>query len=259
MQTKGLKRILVTALCAFAAGIPAPVEALVFTDNFNDNQIDPTWWTTGTAGTSTIEAVNGRIEMVQGDSADSYAAISLKPWITGDFTVTIDYTLLYWPMPQEWPNDNKARLQLNAYASDSNQLAMERISDRLYSPFSHDSGELYVTHFTGQGVIPVPTDHMSGTMRLVRSGDVVQGSFWDGLNWQLVDNPYSVAGENSLARLIGIGLGSVAPVTPGVRVAIDNFSLNAPSVPAIPEPETYSMLLAGLAMLGYIARKRRQP
>jgi hypothetical protein len=36
-------------------------------------------------------------------------------------------------------------------------------------------------------------------------------------------------------------------------LAIDNFSL---SVAAVPEPETYAMLLAGLGLLGFVARRR---
>ena len=31
-----------------------------------------------------------------------------------------------------------------------------------------------------------------------------------------------------------------------------------PGVPAIPEPETYAMMLAGLGLLGFVARRRRQ-
>jgi len=31
-----------------------------------------------------------------------------------------------------------------------------------------------------------------------------------------------------------------------------------PGIPAIPEPETYAMMLAGLGLLGFVARRRRQ-
>jgi hypothetical protein len=30
------------------------------------------------------------------------------------------------------------------------------------------------------------------------------------------------------------------------------------STPAIPEPETYAMMLAGLGLLGFVARRRRE-
>lgn len=36
-------------------------------------------------------------------------------------------------------------------------------------------------------------------------------------------------------------------------------SANAGTVAAVPEPETYSMMMAGLGLLGFVARKRNQP
>ena len=38
----------------------------------------------------------------------------------------------------------------------------------------------------------------------------------------------------------------------------DNIKLNSP-ISAIPEPQTYAMLLAGLGLLGYTARRRKDP
>jgi hypothetical protein len=35
-------------------------------------------------------------------------------------------------------------------------------------------------------------------------------------------------------------------------------SLTEPNVPAIPEPEIYAMMLAGLGLMGFVARRRRQ-
>lgn len=39
---------------------------------------------------------------------------------------------------------------------------------------------------------------------------------------------------------------------------VDNISLNSANVSPVPEPETYAMLLAGLGLMGGIARRRKQ-
>jgi hypothetical protein len=38
---------------------------------------------------------------------------------------------------------------------------------------------------------------------------------------------------------------------------VDECTLNCPPVPGIPEPETYALMLAGLGLVGYMARRRR--
>jgi hypothetical protein len=48
----------------------------------------------------------------------------------------------------------------------------------------------------------------------------------------------------------------ITPSMPGVTVhSVSGFSY---TVPAVPEPETYAMMLAGLGLLGVAARRRRQ-
>ncbi|MFZ2538609.1 MAG: FxDxF family PEP-CTERM protein [Oscillospiraceae bacterium] len=68
-----------------------------------------------------------------------------------------------------------------------------------------------------------------------------------------VNNLNLLAGDNTLTFK--------SIFVPGVVVHeganIDNISLTATSVAAVPEPETYGMMLAGLAMLGFVSRRRR--
>lgn len=218
--------------------------ALTFTDDFNNNIIDPTWWTVTATGDSTIAAANGRVEIMQG--AAGFAAFSFVTPVVGDFVVTVDYTLI------NWPTNNQERLVLNAYGGPTSQLAIERISDTQYDPSPQRTGEVYLTDFTGQGLLGTPTSDTSGTLRLERTGDTVHGSFWDGTGWNVIGT-YVAAGEGSLARTMGMGMFPGNTTTTGVKVALDNFALYAP----IPEPATSGLLIGGLAWLGFRLSGRR--
>ena len=50
----------------------------------------------------------------------------------------------------------------------------------------------------------------------------------------------------------------VAGVAPAGLAAAYNGSVDTAAAPPIPEPETYAMMLAGLGLMGFVARRRRQ-
>jgi hypothetical protein len=50
---------------------------------------------------------------------------------------------------------------------------------------------------------------------------------------------------------------TVAAFDGGFRVVQGGGTINFAAVPAVPEPETYALLLAGLAAIGFVARRRR--
>ena len=52
---------------------------------------------------------------------------------------------------------------------------------------------------------------------------------------------------------------NLSPFDPGANNGPTSFTLTqVPTVPAIPEPETYAMLLAGLGLMGSIVRRRNK-
>lgn len=58
---------------------------------------------------------------------------------------------------------------------------------------------------------------------------------------------------SSTGVLTGATLVSVQPTTGFLWPTVDNLTLAA----AVPEPETYGLMLAGLAFIGFVARRRR--
>jgi hypothetical protein len=97
----------------------------------------------------------------------------------------------------------------------------------------------------------------TATIEAFNSSNASLGSF------MLAGN--STADANNSAIFIGILSNAldISRVVFGVPVAtnfVQDFAINGPriQVPAVPEPETYAMLMAGLGLLGFIARRRRK-
>ena len=237
IRSKNRNRALALLLASVLAG--AENEALAFTDNFDANAINSTWWTVAAEGGSTVVASNNRVELTQGTSG--FAALTFNTTVLGDFTASIDYSLL------NWPANNQERAVLNAFARINNQLLVERISDSQYDPSPTNTGEVYLTDFPGQGILGTSTSDTSGRLRLERNGDSVSGSFWNGVGWTVIGT-YQAFDESHVARTFGFGIFAGSTVIPGVKVAFDNFVLDTAPVPL---PPASLLLLSGLGMLGW--------
>ena len=87
----------------------------------------------------------------------------------------------------------------------------------------------------------VMVDHVSLAQTVIASG----GGYGDYVSPDRNDGSLLVSSSNNLLRLgcgVGCGIGQEAP----------------PPVGAVPEPETYALMLVGLGLLGFVARRRRK-
>lgn len=128
------------------------------------------------------------------------------------------------------------------------------------NPFSFDSFGLHNVNFTDAG----PSDH--GALFDFDFAALANGA-------SMSFTTYYGAAENAAAAdaaraLVGMNLYSYGKCSP----SCDSTGTGAPNtfifgfgttsggvlVPAIPEPETYAMLLAGLGLLGFMGRRRKQ-
>lgn len=220
------------------------VLALTFIDTFNDNSLDTFWWTAVTSGGSTIAEVNNRIEMTQGSSGA--ATLKFNVSLTGDFTIITDYQLL------NWPSNNKERIGIiNTFSTFTG--AVERISD------SGFGGEVYLTHFGPDGVRGrIATTDTNGKLKFERIGSTLSGYYYNGSGWTLIRS-YTNATNNTSDALTALQIWPASPVHSGVKVAFDNFYLNAPSTDgpaAVPEPA--SLFLLGIGLAGIAGSKLRR-
>lgn len=69
-----------------------------------------------------------------------------------------------------------------------------------------------------------------------------------GGGWQSIS--YTLLGHGGVEALSFKAIGT----SDSLGTSLDKVSLTS----AVPEPETYAMLLAGLALLGFTARRRKQ-
>jgi hypothetical protein len=63
-------------------------------------------------------------------------------------------------------------------------------------------------------------------------------------------------GTSGISSLAFDTLG-VAVNTRGIGLGVSHFNLYG-TVPSVPEPDTYALLLGGLGLVGFVARRRRQ-
>ena len=180
--------VLALVIAASAGLVPGPLsparvqaEGLVFTDNFNDNIINPFTWIIRNGGGPTVAETNGRLEVLLPKTSTGEifgGSIYSRCTLRGDVDIQVDYSLL------DWPFNNGVRVGLLLSDRDPALAtgitlpgATERVSEEEYGY------EVYLTNFADGVRGVVATTDSSGKLRLVRVGETITGYYFSSGAW----------------------------------------------------------------------------
>ena len=124
--------------------------------------------------------------------------------------------------------------------------------------FLHDGGTFFDTfNFTIGSGGALSASAVSISLGNLFNITGLQGTIWD--NWHPNGNSYlgSFNGDNTTFNVGSLGAGNYHIDFTGTATGLAGGAyLAAVSVAAVPEPESYALLLAGLGVMGTIARRR---
>jgi hypothetical protein len=150
--------------------------------------------------------------------------------------------------------DNGTQYVVAPYGPESTSLTMTKTGGGLFALSSFDGAGAF-NFGEGSAFIPTQID-VTGVM--AGGGTVYQAFQIDkstGSNGGL--NFTSYAFSPSFTNLVSVRFSSSGSDLPEFNgFSVDN--INATAVTAVPEAEIYAMLLAGLGMMGFVARRRRK-
>jgi hypothetical protein len=130
--------------------------------------------------------------------------------------------------------------------SDVFTFSLTNISDTIASSVALTLNGFNAITFSGFGLYNDPTATGTG-------GSLVASGVLNPSNTAAVFSQLNVGTGNYYFQLDGNATGSLG----GVYLFSANASASPPAPPPIPEPETYALMIAGLSLLGFIARRRK--
>jgi hypothetical protein len=171
----------------------SPAHGGTLTENFTDNQYDTKAWRlfqdmgTGAAP----QVINNRLEITV--TGEGYAVFHSRSFtLIGDFDMQVDFTLL------DWPASNGMQL----FIGTTNLDPCVQVG-RANAPYDTNGQEVYFASMNNYNNTQITGPLLSGTLRMVRTGDRVEGFYWDGADWQSI----GAATDASRAGRTGVSMG----------------------------------------------------
>ena len=205
--------ILWLAVALFAAS-PSQAGGTI-TENFDNNQYNQNlWWVESMGDGVTSVVTNNSLQITLPASVGGTLYMGLMGGaftLSGDFEMVVDFDLL------DWPSNNQAQIGLSI--NQANDFSIFRRSGSV-----NEGGEKYFTMIKNVYAEKRPVSGTSGKLRMKRTGNTMEGAYWDGADWIVVGS----GTDPSLGADVSVhlSLNRDTPFSgPIVKGAFDNISL----------------------------------
>jgi hypothetical protein len=188
-------------------------------ENFADNQYNKGFWEFWNQGAgTTAQVTNERLEGIV--SGSGYAGFGSRGFtLIGDFDMRADFTLLNWPPS---PIAGGTQISLGTFNVSPTELFQVARANGF-------TQEFYFTYILSNytSTTPVPVLPLSGTLRMVRTGNKMEGFYLDsdGTTWRSIGSTT----DPQLGTQVGVSLqfgpfGGTYSGTPATA-AFDNIQI----------------------------------
>lgn len=189
----------------------SPAYGGTITENFTNNQYNTRLWKLGYQGTGTTATIaNNQLEVsVGGGGYAGFTGVGFT--LIGDFTMTADYTLI------NWPASNGTQLTMGTFNKSPAELFQVGRACTNSGPPAYLDVELFFTYILDNPTPAYTTGSSPGTLKMVRTGNTMTGSYWNGSSWTQIGSPTT---DDSLGTPVAVIL------------AIGPFANNYSGIPA---------------------------
>lgn len=175
------------------------------TEQFTNNQYNTNLWGLWNMSEgTTAQVTSNRLEVTV--AGQGYAGLTGYGFtLIGDFDMKVDFTLI------DWPLSNGTQLAIGTFdATYQNQVQVARANTRIPTTTGVEQYFARIMGYNNATEITGPT--LSGTLRLVRTGNKMEGFYWNGAAWQ------------SILSITNPNLGTRVGVTMGIGPYGNNYS-----------------------------------